>query len=125
MTKKEWYEELINMVDEMDITDGKRKDAKDFLTHELDLLNRKSSKTTPTKKQRENTELKDAIVEVLSSYSDPVSFSDFKTNSALPPMSDQKLSALLRQLVTEMKVIRTEEKRHPFYSIGQYGKVTN
>lgn len=125
MTKKEWYEELISMVEEMNISDSKRKDATKFLTHELDLLNRKSSKTTPTKKQRENTELKDAIVEVLSSYSDPVSFADFKTNSALPPMSDQKLSALLRQLVTEMKVIRTEEKRHPFYSIGQYGKATN
>lgn len=125
MTKKEWYEELINMVGEMNIDEDKRKDATKFLEHELELLNKKSSKTTPTKKQRENVELKQSIVNVLATYDEPVAFADFKTNDALPPMSDQKLSALLRQLTSEMKVIRTEEKRHPFYSIGQYGKATN
>lgn len=89
-----------------------------FVKHEIDLLAKKNSgEKKPTKTQEANEVLKQDILEALTET--PVSVSDLiKTVPSLAELSNQKVSALVRQLVNEGKVVRTEEKRHAKFALA-------
>ena len=77
MTKKETINLLIDVlmgnqeVEDMQI-------FIDFLTRERELLEKKSSKSTPTKTQLENENLKEVIVETLLEIDRPVSIAEIQ-----------------------------------------------
>lgn len=70
----------------------------------------KSSK--PTKTQTANEGLKAVIVDTLSVVDNPVSVTELQAqNPTLGELSNQKVSALIRQLVDNGTVVKTIEKR--------------
>ena len=63
MTKREYFATLDAVIDNSNIED--KAGAHAFIAHEIELLDRKSSKKGMTTTQKANEELKDVIREVL------------------------------------------------------------
>ena len=113
ITKKEMFTKL--MAVEAVAADA---DMVAFIEKEIALLDKKSSaKKAPTKNQRENASIKDAIVAALDADK-AFSVADvIATVDACNALSNQRVSALLTQLVNENKVVRTVDKRKAFFSL--------
>jgi hypothetical protein len=90
-----------------------------FLEHEVELLNKKSSKSGQTKTQKENELLKEALLTAFETMEGPVTISEFQEKSAAPVagLSNQKLSALLNQLVKAEKMVKTVEKKRSYFAL--------
>lgn len=86
-----------------------------FLNHELELLDKKSSNRKPTKNQEANASLKEGIVNVISEVNAPMSATDIA--KALD-ITVQKVSALLKQMVDAKTVVKTVDKRKAFFSVA-------
>lgn len=98
MTKKEMFAMVINAVEGMELEN--KTEMLSFLEHEVELLNRKSSKSAPTKTQKENEILMEQLVEAFAEMTEPVTISEFMEKSTHPvsTLTNQKLSALLKKL---------------------------
>lgn len=92
----------------------------EFLNHEIELLDKRNENRSskPTKKQKENTDVKAAIVEAMEKGKAYQIKDMLKTFDCLAEMSNQRVSALLRQLIKEGAVIRTEEKRVAYFALA-------
>lgn len=92
----------------------------DFIAHEVELLEKKNSKSAPTKTQKENEVLMAQLLEALAEFDKPITVSDFMKESSheVATLSNQKLSALLKKLVDSKKVIKTVEKKKSFFSLA-------
>ena len=109
MTKKDYF----NVIKELVID---RQDLVDFIDHEIELLNKKSSKTSPTKTQIENEKIKSVIVETLTNIGDYATITDIQgANETLANLSNQKVSALLTQLVNDKIVVRMVDKKKAYF----------
>lgn len=117
MTKKEMFNELITVVEGSAYAD--KEGMIDFINHEIELLNSHSSHKTPTKVQKANVGLKETIKSVLAECEEPVTVSGLLENESLSQYSSQKISALLRQLVKDGEVVRTEEKKKAYFSLAE------
>ena len=83
-------------------------------------MNKKSSSGKKTKNQKENEEVKKLILVALELFDKPVTVSTMiKENSEMSKLSSQKLSALLKQLIESGEVVRTVEKRVPYFSLAK------
>lgn len=116
MTKKDWFKELKNVVSASGYE--RKEEAMDFLNHEIELLNKKSSKGTLTKTQKENVEVIEKIKAVLGTFENPVTITEMQKTDELSEYSNQKLSALLKKLVSAGEVVRTEEKKKAYFSLA-------
>lgn len=112
MTKKEMFE-MIKGVCANDIR------IVEFCEHEIELLNRKSSKSTQTKTQIENESIKGAIVNALIEIAKPVTITEMQElNTEMANYSNQKLSALLKQLVESNQVVKTVDKKKSYFTVA-------
>ena len=89
----------------------------DFIDHELELLAKKNSgEKKPTATQTANVGIKSAILagmEVGKKYT----ITDLmKSIPEIADLSNQRVSALVRQLIDSGEVERTEEKRKAYFS---------
>lgn len=105
MTKKQYFGVLLELVQG-------NEDLENFINHEIELLEKKASSGTKTKNQVENESIKVEIVNALVELDRAVTVSELMTKVAY---SNQKLSALLKQLVEENKVERIEDKRKTYF----------
>lgn len=112
MTKRENFATLRAMVEASAVEN--KADMINFIDHEVELLDRKSAKSGQTKTQKENVAIKEQIVSALAEIGNPATVSEIM---AVVPLSNQKISALLRQLVKDNKVIRTEDKKKAYFSV--------
>lgn len=111
MTKKDFFKELRGMV-------ADRQDLVDFIDHELELLDRKSSKSAETKTQIENKSIMETILSELTRIARPITISELQSESEiLKDYSNQKLSALLKKLVDSNQVVKTTDKKKSYFSI--------
>ena len=113
MTKREMYEQILSHT-----TD---KAEREFLAHELELLAKKnatkSEKLTPAQEANEAT--KTAIVEYLTTKGEPMTITQMiKEIPACAGMTNQKVSALVRQLYLALIVVRSEVKGVAYFSIA-------
>lgn len=117
MTKKDWFAMVIAVVENAEVEN--RAEMLEFLHHEVDLLAKKSSKSGETKKQKENKVLTDQLFSALAEMSEPLTISDFQEKSTheVATLSNQKLSALLKMLIAEGRVVKTIEKKRSFFSV--------
>ena len=89
-----------------------------FIDHELELLNKKNStEKKPTAQQTANEGIKTAIVEGMEPNRLYTVTEIIKSVPACADMTNQRVSALLRQLVEGGKVKRTEDKRKAYFSL--------
>ena len=92
-------------------------DEKAFVEHELELLAKKNSaEKKPTAVQVGNEAIKDAILEAMEEGKKYTITDRMKEVDACAELSNQRVSALVRQLVTDGSVERTEEKRKAYFS---------
>ena len=117
MTKKDWFEALAQIVETSAYED--KEGAKAFIAHEVELLERKSGKSGMTKTQKENVGICAVIKEVLADMGKAVTISEMMTDARLSAYSNQKLSALVRQLVKAEEVVRTEDKKKAYFAIAE------
>lgn len=92
-----------------------------FIEHEIELLDKKNSTDKkPTAQQIANKGVMETIMQVLSENGGLMTVTDVqKSNAALAELSNQRISALLRQLKDEHKVERVEDKRKAFFKIAE------
>ena len=115
MTKKETINLLIDVlmgnkeVEDMQI-------FIDFLTHERELLEKKSSNSGQTKTQKENETIKEKIVETLRDLGKYVTITEIQNaNVELSTYSNQKISALLKQLVDNKEIEKVIDKKKAYF----------
>lgn len=86
-----------------------------YLTHELELLDNKRENKKPTKTQKANEPLKLQILETLAKFPEGLTASDVLKNGGFDAdISNQKISALLKQLSDAHEIVRTVGKRTIF-----------
>ena len=89
-----------------------------FLTHELELLDNKSANRKPTKNQADNVAFKRIILATMAEMDRAATVSEIQAeDSALGSLSNQRVSALIRQLVEEGKVIKSIDKKRTLFAL--------
>ena len=88
-----------------------------FIEHELELLAKKnSSEKKPTAVQVANEGIKETVLDVLVENGGLMTITEMqKANAELGELSNQRISALVRQLLADGKVERIEEKRKAYF----------
>lgn len=94
----------------------------DFIDHELELLAKKAGNKKPTKTQEENEVVKAEILNVMSTEGMTVTEIQNKSE-VLANLSNQKVSALLRQLVAVGKVEKTVDKKKAYFALVESDEV--
>jgi predicted RNA-binding protein (virulence factor B family) len=91
----------------------------DFINHELELLARKNSaEKKPTAAQVANDGIKAAILDGMETDRLYTITELQKSIPACAELSNQKVSALVRQLKDEGAVVKTEDKRKSYFSLA-------
>ena len=113
MTKKETFAQIMA---NYNLTEEERA----FVQHEIELLEKKSSKSGQTKTQKENEILMEQLVVALGEMEKAVTISEFQSLSTaeVATLSNQKISALLKKLVESGKVVKTVEKKKSYFSVA-------
>ena len=114
MTKREMFVAIANVAEV-----AANEEMMNFINHEIELLDNRKGKGSKgmTKTQKENEGIKELILTTLAEMEDKVTVSDLVATDALNGYSNQKISALLRQLVTSGQVEKTMEKKKAFFSL--------
>ena len=90
----------------------------EFIDHEVELLNKKNSaEKKPTAQQVANAGIATAIIEGMEPNRLYTVTEVIKSIPACADLTNQRVSALLRQLVEGGKVKRTEDKRKAYFSL--------
>ena len=115
-TKKtvvEMYEEILPLC--------ATEEQRTFIEKRIEITKKKNAgggeNAKPTKTQLENEGIKNTIMAVLTTT--PTTITDLvKSSAELTGYSNQKISALLTQLLKEHKVVRTEVKGRAHYALS-------
>jgi hypothetical protein len=118
ITKKEMFTMVAKVVENSEVEN--KTEMLEFIAHEVELLEKKNSKTGQTKTQKENEVLMVQLFEALSEFDKPVTVSEFMKESSheIATLSNQKLSALFKKLVDSQKVVKTIEKKKSYFSVA-------
>lgn len=113
MTKREMFVAIANVAEV-----AANEEMMTFINHEIDLLDaRKSSKSKGmTKTQKENEGIKAVIAEVLTESGDKLTVTEMLADERLGGYTNQKISALLRQMVEAKVVTKTIEGKKAYFA---------
>ena len=92
----------------------------EFINHELELLAKKNSaEKKPTAQQTANEGIKSAIVDGMENGKAYTITDIIKSVPECAELTNQRVSALMRQLVEAKVVIRTEDKRKAYFTLAE------
>ena len=112
MTKRDYFSAILS---KYPLTDAE----KAFVEHELELLEKKnSSEKKPTAQQAANEVVKTAIAEGMTPNRLYTVTEIQKEIPECAEMSNQRISALLRQMKEDKIIVRTEDKRKAYFSLA-------
>lgn len=112
MTKRDYFTALLAVEEVQSNTEMVK-----FIEHELELLAKKnSSERKPTAAQKENANLKVAILNGMEANRIYTVTEMIKSIDAIGDLTNQKVSAILRLMVTDGTVKRTEVKKRAYFS---------
>ena len=112
MTKRDYFNDILS---KYPLTEAEQA----FIKHELELLEKKnSSEKKPTVQQVANDGIKADIVETMEPNRLYTITEIQKCVPACADLSNQRVSALVRQLKDEGKIVRTEDKRKAYFSLA-------
>lgn len=121
LTKKDYFEMIKEVC-------ADRTDIVDFCNHEIELLSRKNSKSGATKTQKENEIVANMLVEELTKVGKPVTITDLMNTSEIVKgytlengnnLTNQKISAIFKQLVESNRIVKVVDKKKSYFSIGE------
>ena len=111
LTKKDRFNQLLAVAEVVD-----NKELVEFINHEIELLNKKASNKKATKNQEENVGIKAEILNTLTEVG--VTVTELMTKSeVLGSYQNQKITALLKQLKDEGKVVKTYDKKKAYFAL--------
>ena len=114
MTKRDYFNSLLNIEDVKNNTE-----LVDFINHELELLAKKnSSEKKPTAVQVVNDGIKTAILEGMEAGRLYTITELIKEIPELAELTNQRVSALVRQLKEDKKIERVEDKRKAYFRLA-------
>ena len=90
-----------------------------YLENELALLDKKAQNKKATKTQEQNVSIKATILEVLAIIGSGTVTDIQNGNEELSALSNQKVSALVRQLVESGEVVKTTDKKKSIFSLAE------
>ena len=90
-----------------------------YLENELALLDKKAQNKKATKTQEQNVGIKATILEVLATIGSGTVTDIQNGNEELSALSNQKVSALVRQLVESKEVVKTVDKKKSIFSLAK------
>ena len=121
LTKKDYFEMIKGVC-------ADRADIVDFCNHEIELLSRKNSKSGATKTQKENEIVANMLIEELAKVGKPITITDLMNTSDIVKnytlengnnLTNQKISAIFKQLVESQKIVKVVDKKKSYFSIGE------
>lgn len=116
MTKKDYFNTIATIVANSQVEN--KEDIQAFISHELELLAKKSSKSGQTKTQKENEVLIEKVFDALAEVGSAVTITELQSaNAEMGEYSNQKLSALMKKLVDAGRVIKTVDKKRSYFSV--------
>lgn len=121
ITKAMRFEDIKALLNGQPVTYGTSiEDAVDFIDHEVNLLARKNSGESkkPTKAQEENEGYKALILEFLTDKDGVTCTEIIKGVTEFEGFNPQKISALMRQLRLQHKVVANEVKGKSLFSLA-------
>ena len=89
-----------------------------FIDHEIELLDKKASNKKATKTQEANVGIKSTILAVLGCGKSMTVTEMQGASTELGELSNQKVSALVRQLVEAGEVVKTIDKKVSRFSLA-------
>lgn len=117
------YEAVKAMLNGEQVENFSIKEAVEFIEGRIEQVNKKNAgggERKPTKTQLENEGVKETIVSALSAIGVPATIGEVQKSSAeLGELSNQKISALLTQLVKAGAVVRTEVKGKAHFAVAE------
>jgi HSP90 family molecular chaperone len=117
MTQKDYFNEIIALA-----KDNGRNDLVIFAEGRIAQLEKKAGSKKPTKTQAENEDIKDTIRAALGSADKAVTVTELQgLDEALGALSNQRVSALLRQMVKANEVVKIVEKKKSYFSLAVGG----
>ena len=120
LTKKDYFEMIKGIC-------GDREDIVNFCDHEIELLSRKNSKSVTTKTQKENIQVAEMLIEELAKVGTAITITDLMNKSEVikayklengNTLSNQKISAIFKQLVDTNKIVKVTDKKKSYFSIA-------
>ena len=108
VTKKAMFAKLYALVENS--TADNKADLLGFIDHEVELLEKKSSKVTLTATQKANLEVLEVIKEVLADKPNST-VSELIKDERLSAYTNQKISALLKKLIDGGEVEKSTDKK--------------
>lgn len=121
ITKKEYFAQLREIV-------ADKPELVAFIDHEVELLNKKSVKGGTTKTQKENEVVATMLIEELAKVNKPITITDLMNASETianyrlengNALSNQKISAIFKQLVENKTLVRVIDKKKSYFSIAE------
>ena len=121
LTKKDYFEMIKGVC-------ADRTDIIDFCNHEIELLTRKNSKSGTTKTQKENEVVAEILIKELAKINKPVTITDLMNTSEIVKnytlengnkLTNQKISAIFKQLVENNKIVKVTDKKKSYFSIEE------
>jgi len=113
MTQKDYYNEIITLAQ----ANG-REDIVEFCKGRIEVLSKKSGNRKPTKTQAENESLKELVRNALVALGKPATVTEVqKSDEVLSELSNQKVSALLRQMIEVGEVVKETDKKKSYFSL--------
>lgn len=125
ITKKEMFNALVVLVNSVEETDPNAvfneeislSMMRDFVEHEIELLENKSNSRKNSAKNSENERVKENILRVMAEIGKPVRLSELLIKE--PALGSQnKVNAMLTQLKNDGVIIRTIDKKAAYFSIA-------
>ena len=113
-TQREFFNDIIALAEA-----NNRTDIVEFAQGRIAVLDKKSTSRTTSKNQEQNEALKVAIVDTLRTIGSGRVITIQNANAELGGYSNQKITALVRQLVEAGTVIKTVEKKSSIFSLAE------
>ena len=115
MTKREMFVAIANVAEV-----SANAEMVEFLNHQIELLDaRKNSKSKGlTKTQKANEEVKAVIADVLAEADGKMTVTEMLKDERLSGYTNQKISALLRLMIADGKVVKTIEGKKAYFSVA-------
>lgn len=118
LTKKDYFKMVASVIENSNIEN--KAELQSFIAHEVELLDKKAQakSTAETAKQKENNELMQVIYEVLADNGNAMTITEIQAeDTRLAELSNQRISALLKKLKDDEKIVRTELKKKAYFKV--------
>ena len=121
ITKKEYFGQLREIVKD-------NAELVEFIDHEIELLARKNTGNSQTKVQKENVEVAKMLVDELAKLGRAVTITELMNESNTVKeftlengnkLTNQKISAIFKQLVESKEIVKVTDKKKSFFSVAE------